>query len=509
VVTRPDDKKIVYLVGAGPGRADLITLRGAELIKIADCIIYDKLANPELLRHARPDADIVHAPKRTAGRSFTQQQINDLLLEKARQHKCVVRLKGGDPCIFGRCSEEAIVLADAGIDFEIVPGITAGIAAAGYTGILITDRRYSSQVTFITGREAEGKTDSNIDWNWLAHSPGTIVFYMGVGNLGRIANNLTSNGMPAEMPAAVIANATFPTQRVVKAPLSQIEATCKEANVEPPAIIVIGAAADSDPRLNWFAARPLLGKTIVLTRDTRGNAESSAEIVARGGNPLPFATIKIQSMTDSSEFVHALSRFSTYDWVIFTSRNGVEVFFDAARELKHDARVLAGRKVGVIGSQTAESLAQFGIAADFVPTIFTGRELGRQLIARENLKGRKMLLLRSQLASDELPDVLRQGGADVDDVALYTAARAEGDAAGLTGKITRGEIDWATFASPSSATYFFEQIPTETVNSSNVRIASIGPVTTAKLEKLGAQVDLTAQRHTIDGLIEAIEQTYE
>ncbi len=508
MTANPDKRNNVYLVGAGPGRADLITLRGAELIKVADCIIYDKLANPELLRFARADAEIIHVPKRIGDRSFTQDQINELLLAKAREHKCLVRLKGGDPCIFGRCSEEALVLAEAGIAFEIVPGITAGIAAADYTGILLTDRRYSSQVVFVTGREAEGKTDSNIDWNWLAHFPGSIVFYMGIGNLGLIAANLTAQGMSAQTPAAVIANATFPTQHTVKAPLCRIESVCKDSGIEPPAIIVIGAAADSDSRLDWFAAKPLFGRTIVVTRDARGNAESAADIVARGANPVPFITFNIQPMTDRAEFLEAMARFSHYDWVVFTSRNGVEVFFNAIGGLNQDARALAGKKIAAIGSQTAASLEQFGIKADFVPTVFTGKELGKQLIAHTNLKGKRVLLLRSELASDELPDVLEQAGAHVDDVPTYTAAKHKGNATSLIEQIEQGRIDWMTFASPSSAESFFEQIQPETVNSSKARIASIGPVTSARLHKIGAQVDLEAARHTIDGLINAIEETY-
>ncbi len=508
MAANPEGRHIVYLVGAGPGRVDLITLRGAELIKSADCIIYDKLANPELLIGVRPEAEVIHVPKRTGGKSFTQDQINELLVEKAGQHQRVVRLKGGDPCIFGRCSEEALALSEAGFAFEIVPGITAGIAAAEYTGILLTDRLYSSQVVFITGREADGKGQSNIDWEWLARFPGTIVFYMGVGTLGTIVENLKANGMEASMPCAVICNATFPTQRLVKAPLEHIEATCRDKHVEPPAIIVIGRAADSDPRLNWFMDRPLFGRTIVITRDVRGNSESATAIAERGGNPVCFTTFGIQPLTDRKVFLEAMARFSDYEWVIFTSRNGVEVFFDVLAGLRQDGRALAGKKIGVIGSQTAEALTQFGIRADFVPTTYTGRELGRQLLASYDLAGKKMLLLRSELASDDLPAILSGGEARVDDVPLYTAAQNRDDSAAMIEQLEAGAVDWITFASPSSAESFFDQIPNDAVTGSTARVAAIGPVTAKRLAELGVKVDLIPERYTAEGLLDAIEDTY-
>ncbi|MHC4686292.1 MAG: uroporphyrinogen-III C-methyltransferase [Planctomycetota bacterium] len=470
-------KAMVYLVGAGPGRADLITVRGAEVLKAADCVIYDKLANPALLNFARADAEILHVPKRIGGRSFTQQEINKLLIEKASGGRTVVRLKGGDPCIFGRCAEEAAVLAEAGIDFEIVPGVTAGIAVAAYTGIFLTDREYSSQVIFVTGREAEGKQKSNIDWHLLAKFSGTIVFYMGVGNLGYIAERLIENNMAESTPAAVIANATSPSQRVVKAPLCRISEKCKAEEIEPPAIIVVGAVADSDTTLNWFMKKPLFGRSIVVTRDARGNADFAAKIVQRGGNPIEFATIKIKPLTLTDQFLRTLAKFAEYDWIIFTSGNGVTVFFEALQSLSKDARVFASAKIAAIGSETAAKLSQFGINADFVPSVFTGKELANELITYTNLNGRKVLLLRSQLASKELVELLTQAGAEVQDVAVYTAVEEQSDSAPLTEKINNGRVDWLTFASPSSVRVFFEQIPGEVVNSSDVKVASIGPVT--------------------------------
>jgi len=326
-------KGFVYLVGAGPGKADLITVRGAEVLKAAECVIYDKLANPSLLQYVNKDVEIIHVPKRIGEGSCTQDEINKVLAEKALAGKMVVRLKGGDPCIFGRVAEELAVLIEAGVDFEIVPGVTAAVAVSSYTGIMLTDREYSSQVTFITGREAEGKEGTNIDWDVLARFPGTIVFYMGMGTLESTARNLIENGKPGDTPAAVVANATFPTQRVVRAPLERINETCEQQKIKPPAIVVIGAAAASDTRFDWFTKRSLFGRSIVMTRDAAGNANFAAKIIERGGNPLEFETIRIKPLTDSNDFLQVLTKISQYDWVVFTSGNGVTTFFDALDRL--------------------------------------------------------------------------------------------------------------------------------------------------------------------------------
>ena len=498
-------KGFVYLVGAGPGRADLITVRGAKVLKAADCVIYDKLANPALLQFVSKDAEIIHVPKRIGEGSCTQDEINKVLAEKALAGKTVVRLKGGDPCIFGRVAEELAVLIEAGVNFEIVPGVTAAVAVSSYTGIMLTDREYSSQVTFVTGREAPGKQGTNIDWEVLAKFPGTLVFYMGMGTLDSTARGLIEKGKPADTPAAVIANATFPTQRVVRAPLERINETCEQQKIKPPAIVVVGAAAASDMRFDWFTKRPLFGRSIVVTRDIPGNADFAAKIVRRGGNPLEFETIRIKPLTDSNDFLRTLTKIGQYDWVIFTSGNGVTTFFDALQSLGKDARVFGSAKVAAIGGRTADRLSEFGLKADFVPGIFTSLELGKQLVGFTNLRNKKILLLRSELASNELLDILAGAGAQVDNVALYTAQAAKSESAWLAEGIGEGTIDWLTFASPSSVDGFFEQIGSEAVNSGKVRVASIGPVTSERLKELGITVYVTAKEHTLDGLLDAIE----
>jgi uroporphyrinogen III methyltransferase/synthase len=473
---------------------------------MADCVIYDKLANPALLKFARKDVEIIHVPKRIGTGSCTQDEINRMLVENASAGKIVVRLKGGDPCIFGRASEELAALTEAGIGFEIVPGVTAGVAVASYAGIMLTDRDTSSQVAFITGQESPGKEVTGIDWNLLAKFNGTIVFYMGIGHLESIAKRFIEEGRDAETPVAVIAETTFPTQRVVRAPLAKIHEECERQKIKPPAIVVIGAVAGEDTRFDWFTNRPLFGKTIVATRDAEGSADFAGKIIARGGNPLPFATLQIKPLTNSNEFVRTLAQLGQYAWIIFTSANGVAIFFEALEHLGKDARVLGPAKVAAIGAKTADRLAHFGVKADFVPNVFTGMELGRQLIGFANLKGKRILLLRSQIASNELVELLGEAGAEIDNVAIYTAVTEKRESSRLVSAIREGTVNWITFASPSSVDGFFEQVPADVVRSGGVKVASIGPVTSARLKQLGVKVDVTAQEHTLDGLLNAIEQ---
>jgi uroporphyrinogen III methyltransferase/synthase len=501
-----DKKGRVYLVGAGPGRVDLITVRGLELLKAADCIVCDKLANPALVKYAGRDAEVIAVPKRVGAGSFTQDQINQLLIAKAREGKTVVRLKGGDPLIFGRGAQEAIALAEAGIDFEIVPGVTAGIAAGAYAGISITDRRFASQVVFVTGKEAEGKAETNIDWDLLARFRGTIVFYMGVENLDFIITRLLEKGLSAETPVAVIADATLPAQRAVTGSLKSIVERCAQEKIAPPAIVVIGQAARTDPRLDWFMRMPLFGKTIVVTRDEKGNADFAAKVVAMGGNPIEFSSIKTKSLTDKNEFLQALAKIREYDWLIFTSANGVTLFFEAIGSMGKDARVFGSAKIAAIGSETAARLAQFGVKADFVPREFTSEQLARGLTDFAPLTGQKVLLLRSEVASDELIQLLTAAGAAVDKTAVYAVEKNPVDCSALRKMLAEKQIHWLTFGSPSSVKSFFEQIDAELVKSSNARIASIGPVTSRQLQSLGVKVDVEPVEHTIDGLLAAIEE---
>ena len=494
----------IYLVGGGPGDPGLITVRGVELLRIADCVAVDKLVNPALLDYARKDAEIIGTGKRAGAHSYKQHEINELLIEKAKEGKTVVRLKGGDPCIFGRGAEEATSLAEEGIEFEFVPGITAAIGAAEYTGIMLTHRDYSSAVAFITGHEAENKQESGIDWSALAHFGGSLVFYMGVGNFESISKELITHGMNKNMPAAVVADATLPSQRVVTARISTIAKTCIKEDMRPPAILIVGRAAQPDQRLNWFARKPLAGQTIVITRDTDGNAELAEKIHREGGCAVEFAAIQLKRLTDTSDFQKALKHIGSYHWVVFTSSNGVETFFNAIDRFGKDARIFNKARVAAIGSITRASLKSFGIHADFVPDTYTGRELGKQLAKLENLAGRKILLLRSAIASKELAEKLKTTGAIVDDIPIYTTETAECDTTNIVDAIRSDKIHWLTFTSSSTVRGFFEQVETSIIKSAKVRIASIGPVTTEQLKKLHLKIDVEARPHTTDGLVDAL-----
>ncbi|MBN2018936.1 MAG: uroporphyrinogen-III C-methyltransferase [Sedimentisphaerales bacterium] len=496
----------VYLVGAGPGRVDLITVRGLELLKTGDCVIYDKLVNAGLLKYARPDAELIATPKRAGDESFTQQQINKLFLEKAKEGKTIVRLKGGDPYIFGRGAEEAVFLAEAGIDFEVVPGVTAAISAGTYAGIAITDRNFASEAIFVTGHEAEGKQQTGIDWQLLARFSGTIVFYMGMGNLKFITTRLIENGMSADTSAAVVADATLPTQRTAKATLATIADRCEKQKIGAPALIFIGPTARGDARLDWLSRTPLFGKTIVITRDAHGNAAFAPKIAGKLAVPIELPVSKIKDLTDSSAFIEVMAEIHSYNWIILTSPNGVEVLFSALAKLNKDARVFGQAKIACIGSQTAAKLSYFGLKADFIPAEFTSKDLAKGLIESINLKGQKILLLRSQLAADDLPQLLAQAGATVAHVPIYTHEKNICDLKAFSEMLAEKHVDWLTFGSPFAATCFFEQVPVDFVKTGNAKIASIGPVTSKKLADLGVKVDIEPAEHTIDGLLSAIEE---
>ena len=498
----------VYLVGAGPGRADLITVCGINAIAKADCIVCDKLANPALLKYASADAEIIAVPKRIGKGSFEQDRINQIIIEKALAGKTVVRLKGGDPCIFGRGAEEAKVLVQAGIEFEIVPGITAAVAAAEYSGIMLTDRNYSSQVTFVTGREAQGKEETSIDWDLLAKFTGTIVFYMGMGNVELIADNLIDNGMSAETPAAIVSDATSANQRVLQTKLNTLAGDSEKAGFAPPALIIIGQAAGCDSSLNWFMNKPMFGKNIVVTRDSCGNIDSAEKITDRGGNAIGFETIRTRPLTQGNEFLRAMEKFSSFDWVVLTSVNGVRVFFDFLDIAGKDSRVFGPMKIAAIGKMTADLLARFGLKADFVPDSFTSKDLALGLVKFTDVSGKKILLLRSELANKDLEDILLAGGADITKTSVYDIEPVTSDAEELQEKIKAGRVDCITFASPSAVSSFFDQIDAGLVKSHNVIIASIGPVTSAMLSEIGIDVEIEAAEHTINGLLDAIESFY-
>ena len=494
----------VYLVGAGPGDPSLLTLRAVELIGQADCVVYDGLVAPQILRHARPEAELISVRKRTGDSPVDQQDIHQILLDRIGQGKTIVRLKGGDPGLFGRSAEEVALCLENQVPFEIIPGITSALAAADYCGIFLTDRDASSQLMFVTGQEAADKTDSRLDFENMAAFGGTIVFYMAMTRLDLITGTLIRHGKDSSMPVAVVQYASTPRQRLLLSNLQDVAEQCRREGIEAPAIVIIGPTARTDARKNWFMRRPLFGKRIVITRDRTGNDSFGAMLSAQGAEPIPFDTIRIIDRTEDAEVQQTLAKVSDFDWIFFTSANGVRHVFAALARMNRDARALAGPKIACIGSESAACLAGFGVVADFVPTRYTSRALVEELSQRESFAGKTVVLLRSGIAPDDLPKALSQLGGIVTDSPVYTVESSRKDPSDLLSRLDKNKIDWITFTSSSTVRSFFEQIPLDRVQASTVRIASIGPETTRQLQALSSWIDVEASRHTMEGLIEAL-----
>ena len=475
----------VYLVGAGPGDEGLITLRGAELLTSADVILHDQLIGPRALEHARSDAELVDVGKIGGGKHVPQEVTNELIIEHALAGRSVVRLKGGDPFVFGRGGEEAIACLERGIAVEVVPGVTAGIAATAYAGIPVTQRGVSSAVAFVTGHENPDKPETQIDWPALAAFPGTLVFYMGVRSLGQIAEALISGGRAGEQPAAVIERGTFPAQREVVGTLETIAQIAEEAEIKAPAITVIGDVAALGEEIGWRdEARPLAGKTIAVTRARAQASALAARLSALGAEVVEAPAIKIEPLNPK------LPDLATYDLLCLTSPNGVEQLFAALA----DARDLAGITIAAIGPGTASALLAHGIKADVVPDRSIAEALVEALV---DVPIERALIARAEEARDVLPDALAERGAAVDVLALYRTVAEPLDAAARAAALG---ADYATFTSASSARFFHQAAGTL----DGPRLVSIGPVTSEQLRELGYQPAVEASEHTPDGLVAAL-----
>jgi len=475
----------VYLVGAGPGDEGLITVRGAELLASADVILHDQLIGPRALEGARSDAELIDVGKIGGGKQVPQEVTNELIIEHALAGRSVVRLKGGDPFVFGRGGEEAIACLERGIAVEVVPGVTAGIAAPAYAGIPVTQRGVSSAVAFVTGHENPDKPETQIDWPALAAFPGTLVFYMGVRSLGQIAEALISGGRAGEQPAAVIERGTFPAQREVVGTLETIAQIAEEAEIKAPAITVIGDVAALGEEIGWRdRAQPLAGKTIAVTRARAQASELAARLSALGAEVVEAPAIKIEPLNPK------LPDLASYDLLCLTSPNGVEQLFAALS----DARDLAGLTIAAIGPGTARALLTHGIKADVVPERSVAEALVEALV---DVPIERALIARAEEARDVLPDALRARGAEVDLLALYrTVAEPLDDRA----RAAALGADYATFTSASSARFFHEAAGTL----DGPRLISIGPVTSEQLRELGYEPAVEASDHTPDGLVAAL-----
>ncbi len=499
------DPAPVYLVGAGPGDPGLITLRGIECLGRAEVVVYDYLAAPELLRHAPAQAEKVYAGKQAGDHALSQQDINALLVERARAGKTVVRLKGGDPFVFGRGGEEAEALAQAGIPFEVVPGVSSAVAAPAYAGIPLSHRRLTSTITLVTGHEDPAKAGSGIDWACLARGTGTLVFLMGVNTLSAITSSLAAHGRDPATPAAVVRWGTTPRQQTVTGTLADIAARTREAGIRPPALIVIGEVVRLRERLNWFERRPLFGRRIVVTRAREQASDLVRRLTDLGAECLETPAIRIAPPPDWRPLDAAIADLSSTDWVIFTSVNGVDFFFQRLEATGRDARALAGVKTAAIGPATAARLKRHGIRSDLLPETYRAEAIV-EAFRREALSGRVVLLPRAAEARPVLPRELAALGAVVREVEAYRTLPAESDAAELLARLEERTIDLITFTSSSTVSHFLKRLPPARLAGliAGIPCACIGPITAETARRAGLEVAVEASVYTIEGLVEAI-----
>ena len=489
---------VVYLVGAGPGDPGLMTVRGAELVASADVILYDRLIPQAALSGAREDAELVYVGKRPGAPEIPQSEIETTMVERARAGRSVVRLKGGDPFVFGRGGEEAETLAAAGVPFEVVPGVTAGVAAPAYAGIPVTHREDASAVAFVAGHEDPSKDGSSIDWDALARFRGTLVLYMSVKRLPDVAARLIAGGRSADEPAAAVERGTTPAQRTVSATLADLPDAVAAAGIAPPAVMLIGPVAARRETIGWLERRPLFGLRVVVTRARAQASGLAATLAALGADVIELPAIRVVPRIDSAEVSDAVGAIHSYALVCLTSPNGVWLLFDALEAAGLDARALANATVAAIGPGTARALAARGIRADVVPERSVAEALVESLEAVD-VTDRPVLVARAADARDVLPDALRERRAKVDVVALYETVADEPDPEAVE---AASSADYVTFTSSSTVRNFVAAIGGGFPE--RARVVSIGPVTSEAAREAGLTVDLEAESHDLDGLVEAL-----
>jgi uroporphyrinogen III methyltransferase/synthase len=491
----------VYLVGAGPGDLGLVTLRAKECIEQADVVVYDHLANPEMLGWARDDAEIIYAGKKAGEHALSQEEINKLLVEKASAGKEVVRLKGGDPFVFGRGAEEAKAIVDASIAFEIVPGITSAIAGPAYAGIPVTHRAENSHVTFFTGHEDPSKTKSAIDYAALAKLGGTQVMLMGVERIDGIAKEMMANGVRRDLPVALVRWATTGRQATLIGTLENIGQRVAEAEFEAPAVAVFGDVVALQKDLNWYERRPLSGKRIVVTRTRKQAGALTSQLRALGADVFELPTIRIEPPTDLREFAELVQDAHGYDWIVFTSPNGVDAFFEIFYKLYDDAREIGASKIAAIGPATAQRVRDFHLHVDLQPEEFVAESIIREFQKQGGVENLRILLARAEKARDVLPRELSKLGAIVDEAFAYRTVPETRDVPGARRRLLEEGADLITFTSSSTVENFLALgLPWP----KGMKIASIGPITSKTARDRGLKIDIEARRHDIEGLVEAI-----
>jgi uroporphyrinogen III methyltransferase/synthase len=496
-------KGLVYLVGAGPGDAGLLTLRGAELLRQADVVIYDLLVNPALLGFAREGAELISRGKRV---DFSQEQINDLMIAKARENKTVVRLKGGDPYIFGRGGEEAEALAAAKIQFEVVPGVSSIVAAPNYAGIPLTHREHCSSFTVFTGHDNPDDEKINLRYEEIAKIPGTKVVLMGTDKLDAWTKSLIAHGMPPATPVAVIQSGTLGKQKSVAGTLATIAKLAAEKKIVPPALTIIGDVVKLRGKLNWAEQRPLFGQRIVVTRSRRLAGKFMHKLSELGADVLEIPAVKGVDPTNREDFVDALLALNTYDWLVFTSANGVAVFFDYFFRQFKDLRDIGGAKIAAVGPATAAKLREIHLQVDLMPEEFIGRKIAEAFAKHSSIENSKICLLRAENANRDLPDALEEMGGIVDDIGLYKTVVETEDFFGASEDFLKNGADWITFTSGSTVEFFHTRfnLPKLLKQFPQLKLASIGPETSKALAALNLKPAVEAKEHTTGGLLAAI-----
>jgi uroporphyrinogen III methyltransferase / synthase len=496
-------KGTVYLVGAGPGDAGLLTLRGAELLRRADVVLYDALVNPDLLRLAPPSAELIARGKNM---SMPQEEITALLIARARAGKSVVRLKGGDPYIFGRGGEEAEALAAAKIPFEVVPGVSSVVAAPNYAGIPLTHREHCSSFTVFTGHENPDDAKTALRYDQIAKIPGTKVVLMGTGKLADWTGSLIQHGLSPETPAAMVRWGTTGRQESISGTLATIADLARAKKLSPPVLTIIGDVVKLRGKLNWFEQRPLFGRRVVVTR-ARGQAgDFSRQLAELGADVLEVPTIKITPPKETDAIVEALLGLNAYDWLVFTSVNGVTAFFDIFFRRFQDLRDIGGVRIAAVGPATAAKLRELHLQVDLTPDEFAGKKIAAAFAKFETIENLKMCLLRAEVANPDLPKALEELGAIVDDIAIYKTVAETEDPAGAGRTLLEGGADWITFTSGSTVEHFHARfdLPKLRKKFPGLKLASIGPETSKAIRGLGLEPALEAKEHTTDGLIAAL-----
>lgn len=492
----------VYLVGAGPGDYKLMTLKGLECIRKSDVIVYDRLANSNYLREAKPDCEFIYVGKASSNHILPQEDINRIIAEKAKEGKIVTRLKGGDPYVFGRGGEEAETLVDEGIEFEVVPGITSAIGGLCYAGIPITHRDHASSFHVITGH-LKGDDSGELNWNALANNKGTLVFLMGISNLNKISENLMKEGKDKNTPVALISWATRYNQRVVTSTLENVYETAIKEEVKPPTLIVVGSVVELREKLNFFESKPLFGKSIAVTRSRNQNSVLVEKIMDLGGNPIEIPTIKVEKIQNNIKLENEIKNINKYNYLILTSKNAVEIFFEKIYEMNFDLRILSNLKVCAIGSATSNELKKRGIIADIVPKKFVAESLYEELMPILN-NSDNILIPRAENARDYLVDKLK-AICEVTEVHIYRTVIDEDKKDEILDILNSNNIDYITFSSSSTVNNLVEIIGKENIKIlEKIKTLSIGPITTDTINSLGIKLYKESAISTIDSLVDLI-----